>query len=88
MPQTNEVLEFAKSMGFSNKSIDDQTKENDTIASTENLPHQTTDEHNEQSPINTNDSTQTVVVVAGNRSVPSSSPSSTSSVSAISSSGK
>jgi hypothetical protein len=80
MPQTDEVLEFAKSMGL----YDNQTKEND---STENLLHQTTDNYSEQSPVNTNNAIQTSVS-AGNGATPSSSSSSTSSSSSISSSGK
>jgi len=81
LPQTNEVLEIAKSMGLSNNSMDDQTKENDSVVLTEKLQHQTTDEH---SPVSTNNPTQTIVSTE-NGSSPSSSSSSSSS---ISSSGK
>jgi hypothetical protein len=87
MPQTNEVLEFAKSMGLYDKSVDDRTKVNDSVVPTENLPHETTDNHSEQPPVNTNDPIETIVS-AGNSSAPASSSSSSSSSSSITSSGK
>jgi hypothetical protein len=84
MPQTNEVLALAKSMGLSKEPADDQLKETDPVAEVEELEHQTTAD---DLVVITNDSIQTVVD-AGTVSVPNSSPtSSLSSSSSISSSG-
>jgi hypothetical protein len=84
MPQTNEVLALAKSMGLSKEPTDDQLKETDPVAEVEELEHQTTVD---DLVVITNDSIQTVVA-AGTVSVPNSSPtSSLSSSSSISSSG-
>jgi hypothetical protein len=83
MPQTNEVLEFAKSMGLSNTLVDDQARETDSVVITEKLEHQPADD---DPPATTNDLTQTIVS-AENGSAPAPSSSSSSSLS-ISSSGK
>lgn len=77
MPQTNEVLAFAKSMGLSKESVDDQPKETDSATGVEKLEQQTTPD---DLVVITNDSSQTAVA-AGTVSVPTSSSSSSSSMS-------
>jgi hypothetical protein len=77
MPQTNEVLAFAKSMGLSKESVDDQPKETDSTTGVEKLEQQTTPD---DLVVITNDSSQTAVA-AGTVSVPTSSSSSSSSMS-------
>jgi hypothetical protein len=80
MPQTNEVLEFKKSMGFS---TDDQPKETNPVAEVEQLEQPTTPD---DIVVITNDSAQ-AAVASGITSVPTSTPTSSSSSSSISSTG-
>ena len=83
MPQTNEVLEFKKSMGFTKESVDDQPKESAPAAEVEQLEQPTTPD---DIVVITNDSAQ-AAVASGVISVPTSTPTSSSSSSSISSTG-
>lgn len=79
MPQTNEVVEFAKSMGFIPETEDNSVKENSTVADGENIAREIADA---SQPISTDDSTEMFVIPEKD-----SNPSSSSTSSSISSSG-
>ena len=80
MAQTDEVVEFAKSMGFVSETEDNQVKENDTMSSGKNIEREIAEA---SQPINTGDSAEMIVIPEKDSDVSSSLSSSS-----ISSSGK